>query len=358
MMSSIGKKFGGKTQYKQLEFLHPNELKDNVVLVVIDGLGYEFLKTRKDSFLYKNTKEKMTSVFPSTTASAITTFSTGLAPKQHAITGWFTHLKELGCVSAILPFVPRIGGVDFETLGVNKRELLDTKGFSEKINTECISVTPSELKDSEYNTQYFKNILHYNSMEGFIRQIKRAVNGNQRFVYAYWPYFDKLCHENGVGSKITKDHLRELDTYIKRLKNLKNTSVIITSDHGFMNASKTIKLENHPRLKECLSLTLCGEARAAYCYVYPSKTRQFEEYVNKNLSKYCYLYTREEIINEGWYGLYKPHDKLFDRIGDYVLLMKEGYVIKDKLLNEELSSDKGFHGGVSKEEMHVPLIVL
>ena len=46
-----------------------------------------------------------TAANPPTTSAAITTFATGLAPQQHAVTGWFMHLKELGAVSTILPVV-------------------------------------------------------------------------------------------------------------------------------------------------------------------------------------------------------------------------------------------------------------
>ena len=51
------------------------------------------------TILSENLIGSMTSVFPATTASAITTFATGLAPQQHAFTGWFMFLKEIGCAN-------------------------------------------------------------------------------------------------------------------------------------------------------------------------------------------------------------------------------------------------------------------
>ena len=56
--------------------------------------------------------------------------------------------------------------------------------------------------------------------------------------------------------------------------------------------------------------------------------------------------------------MYKPNPKLKDRIGDYVLIMKEGHIIKDSLMGRKESYHIGNHGGVSKEEMFVPLIVV
>ena len=96
----------------------------------------------------------------------------------------------------------------------------------------------------------------------------------------------------------------------------------------------------------------------AYCYVHPSKTEEFEKYIQTKLSKYCKLYRSEDLIGRGLFGLGKPNPKLFDRVGDYVLMMKPPYIIKDKLLGEHKEIHIRNHGGLSKEEMLVPLIIL
>src|SRR3989338_8009442 len=85
LMSSLGKSFGGKTGYGSLRLLPPRELKSKyVVLLLIDGMGYEFIKRYgKKSIFWKHLRGKMTSVFPSTTAASITTINTGVAPQQH-----------------------------------------------------------------------------------------------------------------------------------------------------------------------------------------------------------------------------------------------------------------------------------
>ncbi|HLD61630.1 MAG TPA: alkaline phosphatase family protein [Patescibacteria group bacterium] len=88
LMASIKKAFGGKSAYEPLKNFDISSVYKNIVLIVIDGLGYEYLiKHGKDSFLYKNLKGKMTSVFPATTASAMTTYSTGLAPSTTRFNG-------------------------------------------------------------------------------------------------------------------------------------------------------------------------------------------------------------------------------------------------------------------------------
>ena len=85
LMASIRKALGpGQSDYAALDMLLPDELADarNVLLVVVDGLGYEYLLGRGETELGQHLRGRLTSVFPSTTASAITTFLTGTAPSS------------------------------------------------------------------------------------------------------------------------------------------------------------------------------------------------------------------------------------------------------------------------------------
>ena len=111
-------------------------------------------------------------------------------------------------------------------------------------------------------------------------------------------------------------------------------------------------------MQETLVLPLSGERRVAYCYVCPNKVKQFEQYVKQKLRKECTLYKSEELVKRGYFGLGLENSKLLERIGDYTLIMKENYVIFDELLGEKRSFHIGNHGGISKEEMFVPLIVI
>ena len=64
--------------------------------IVVDGLGYGYLtRGHAGSSLRRHLRGSLTSVFPSTTATAITAFLTGLAPAQHGITGWHMYFPEI-----------------------------------------------------------------------------------------------------------------------------------------------------------------------------------------------------------------------------------------------------------------------
>lgn len=370
LMSSIAGAFGKKHMYKELKALPAEQLKDskNIVLIVLDGLGYEYIKKYgKKSVFQKYMKARIDTVFPPATGAAITTFKTGIAPQQHAFTGWYVYLKELGCVATILPFTPRYGQASFTDDHIDMRHILYMPNFTEILGSESYVIIGSKIVDSEFtraNTKRTK-FLSYTTFDGFFKALKKVskTGKKRRFTYAYWPLFDSLCHAYGVKSKETSKHFKQLDKRLSRfIKGLeKDTTVIITADHGLIDITSNkdfVIVEDHPQLKECFTLPLCGDSRVAYCYVHPRKAKQFENYVNTKLNKYCHLYKSEDLIKQNFFGLYEPNPKLLDRIGDYTLIMKKNYAIRDSLVHQTPHFHKGNHGGLSKEELYVPLIVV
>jgi len=367
LMSSIEGNFGKKHPYKQSKLLQSKELRNykNIVLIIIDGLGYHWLQKQKSSFLCKGIRGKMTSVFPSTTASAITSFATGVAPQQHAYTGWYMNLKEIGAVTTILPFNARFGGQSLDELGVSIDDLLSQQGFVVNLGVSTYVVTSKHISTSVFARHIHGDSRHlpYNTLNGFFRQTRRAVTRHNRrkYIYAYWSHLDSLGHKFGINSRKVARHFKKIATgfqsFIRSLQGT-DTAVIVTADHGQIDTIQdhVINLSDHPRLEECLTLPLCGGSRVVYCYVHPSKSRNFERYIKMKLGKVCHLFKSEELIRRGVFGLFKPNPKLFDRIGDYVLVMKEDYVLTDNLINKKRPVHIGRHGGVSKEEMYVPLI--
>jgi hypothetical protein len=83
---------------------------------------------------------------------------TGTAPQQHALTGWFVHLKELGVVAKILHFSPRVGGKDFTHFKINVEDILDVKSFSERLNVSSYVIQHRKIVDSSYSRAIAKEI--------------------------------------------------------------------------------------------------------------------------------------------------------------------------------------------------------
>lgn len=358
--SSIAKQFGLKTLYTPLEELNGLEKYENVVLLIIDGLGVEFLKRNgKNSFLQNHFIKAVTSVFPSTTSAATTALETAVAPQQHCTMGWFMYLEEQNIIFAPWTFSPRVP--QKYPLKIKRSDVFLEKRITDKINPSFLIYGDSMAK-RKVNKEYNKLLSYQTLNEMFIQLVKAIKSSNKRkLIISHWGGFDEVCHLEGCSSLETKKHFFELDDkiaiFIDKIKGT-NTTIIITSDHGQKDTdiSKAIDLKDHPELKETLKMPLCGEHRFAYCYVLPDKVEQFEEYVKTKMEHYCYMHKSSDLIESNLFGLYKPNRKLKSRVGDYVLIMKDNYTLKDWLPHEKEFFSKGIHGGLSKEEMYVPLI--
>ncbi len=355
--------------YPPLESLQPSSLAEtrNLILIVIDGLGYQYLmRQRAGDTFHRHLRARMTSVFPSTTATAITVFLTGLAPQQHALTGWFSYFKELDRIVTVLPFTDRIGGENLSELGIDASELFDHRSVFEIIETPSYSVVPKHIAHSVFNLTHNRGALlrPYKTLTEFYAAIKQILREDLRakYVYAYWPNLDSIAHDKGIHSRAAASHYAELEAAFQRfLVDIEGSesTVVVTADHGMIDSGpeQVIELDAHPRLAETLARPLCGERRMAYCYVRPQLREQFQNYVRSELADYAILLRSEELIERGMFGMGPPHPRLHERVGNYALIMKDNYVIKDWVPGEHRHVHIGTHGGVSEQEMYVPLIV-
>ena len=98
IISSILKYYRAHYEYPTLPKLdaYLDKFYKNVVLIVLDGMGTDMLKRNlpDTSFLRKNHLENLTSVFPSTTTAAMTSYYTGVSPNEHAWLGWSLFFRE------------------------------------------------------------------------------------------------------------------------------------------------------------------------------------------------------------------------------------------------------------------------
>ena len=367
LMSSIASGLGSESPYESLEMIDQRQLErtENVILLILDGIGHEYLREKgKDTLLYKEMEGKVTSVFPSSTASAVPTFFTGLAPQQHAITGWYTFLKELGVVTTILPFKPRFGDRPLDESDVDISSILSSRSLMEDIDRKMIDITPEKLKDSAFNSFFNREAERrgYSSLKDLFSLLKRSIvsEDDKTYIKAYWNGFDSAAHDDGYKSVSASKAFLDVDLGLRALvEKIKDTdaTLIITSDHGFIDSERerSIRLEDHPELQDCLTLPLCGDHRSVFCYVRPSKADKFEAYWEENLKDFCFMFKSEELIENDYFGLFEPDPDLPHRIGDYTLIMKDNYILHDTLANEEENFIVGNHGGISDKEMYVPV---
>ena len=366
LMSSIATALGGSSAYPPLAALPPQALAGarHRVLLVVDGLGLDYL-SRRDGALRRHLHGQLTSVFPSTTASAIPTFLTGLAPQQHGLTGWNMYFREIGAVVAPLPFRVRTGRHALREAGVTPATLFGLTPLFDRLPLPCHVVSPRNIVHSDFNVALSGRAQRhgYDTLDELFALIAGLLRGDApSYVHAYWPQIDSLAHEYGIGSEPVAAAFAALDAAFEGLLDVAARSgsrVIVTADHGFIDSppEQTIDLDDHPDLRDTLLLPLCGEPRMAYAYVRAGREAQFEGYIQERLADRVQLFRSADILQQGWLGPGEAHPGLRDRIGDYVLIPRGQAILRDWLKGEERHTHVGVHGGLSEAEMRVPLVV-
>jgi len=365
LIASIVASRGGKALHSPLRNVSGDELRDarNVVLLIIDGLGDNYLMRRgAGGELAQRRRASLTSVFPSTTASAITTSYTGRTPLEHGLTGWYTYFGEAGCVAAALPFKSRGDHLTLARRGVTPEQIYDSASVFEALPVRSIVVTSKDIVDSEYNLRHCRGAqrVAYETLDELVAGIEAAVKsgGDRKFVYAYWPVYDMVSHRYGAESAEAFEQLGKIDEAFGRLlARLAGTQslVIATADHGFIDVAPEESFELSPSLAPHLRLPLCGERRVAYCHVHDAST--FMEKAKDWLGERADVMPSRQLADEGWFGPGTPHPRFAERIGDVALVMRGRYTVKDWTPGESRHLHIGNHGGTSDDEMVIPLIL-
>lgn len=340
------------------------------VYLVVDGLGeYQlqwYLKqVKKSPFFAAYPRQVITTVFPATTAAAVTTFATGAPPFEHGILGWHLHLGDLGMVSTILVGVTRTGmpmaGPDFPL-----KQYLRLPSYLETVPGRRTLISYGVIPDSRYSKAGLR--WHESSacttLTGLVRQVVAFARGRGRgLAYAYWPGLDSLCHEFGCFRPKILRHMIAIDQALARLsKALRatGTALVVTADHGLVDTSpeRCIELRDVPGFYDCLAVLPSGDAREISCFVRPYRLKTFRRIVRQSLRKACVCVEGDALVKGGFFGHGRQHPALAQRVGDFVLIARDGYAFNTTPPGMESGFKRGNHGGMSPEEMRAPLYIV
>lgn len=384
LITSLGEICGARhSRYAPLSGIDTSEWARarNLLFILVDGLGADYIATKgRDGFLHRHQVATLTSVCPSTTAAAIPTAMTGLAPAEHALTGWHVFITELDSITAVLPLTAR--GLPFPPgTNLQPENIYGHDSFYQQLQRPCRVFTPIKLADTSFSLfhsrgaerhpyhtvpfPWIANMQFWRRRQDFFGILRRQCNepGPTNFMYAYWPYFDSAAHDQGIAGEAAlvgfRQFERDLEDFLRFIQGT-DTTVVLSSDHGFIDSptARQIDLHTHPELRKMLVRALCGERRFAYCYVRPDARRDFEQYIASNFAEAMEAWPRDKLLDERWLGPGPINARLPDRLGDYVLAMKDDWTIRDHVHGEHPIDLIGVHGGLSNTEMHIPLCVM
>jgi hypothetical protein len=362
LMASITAACGGKPLHMPLNSILLKNSR-NVVLLIIDGLGDNYLLRRgAGGELARRRRAAITSVFPSTTASAITTSYTGATPLEHGLTGWYTYFGEAGYVAAPLPFRTRGDHTPLAEKGFSAERAFPAPSLFEALPVRSIVVTHRDIIDSQYNVRHCRGAerLGFETLDELVSLTEQAVKSGpeRKFIYTYWPMYDAISHRHGSESAEAFAEFERIDAaFGELLRRLAGTDslVLATADHGFIDVAPEESLDLPSALSAMLRFPLCGERRVAYCHVQNEK--QFIETAKDWFGERADVLPSRALVEGGWFGPGTPHPRFAERAGDVALVMRGKYTVKDWIPGDPRHLHIGNHGGTSDDEMKIPLVM-
>lgn len=337
-----------------------------LVFILVDGLGDGFLQRfGQGSCLLANRRRRITSVFPSTTASAVTTVLTGIAPAEHGLTGWYIRDRRFGGVLAPLPMTLRAGGPVGGLLAAQR--LFPYGTLFERRRRASIMVSPRHIAWSAFSRRHCRGarLCAYEGLAGMVEAVDAAVAALSAtgggYVHAYYPDFDRLSHEFGAASDAVVTEFWRIDAALGRLAGrlaARGAEMLVSADHGFIDSpdARQVRLADHPDAAAMLNGPLFGERRVAFAELRDGAEAEFAAFVREALSGKAVLVRSAELLERGFFGSGPRHRRLAERIGTHALLMEPGWTIWDQLAGEHVPAMIGVHGGLTPEEMWIPLI--
>ena len=323
----------------------------NVVFLIMDGMGIHPINKNlpDNSFIKRNIRRVLTSVFPSTTTNATTTFLTNKYPMEHGWFGWSLYFEEIK--RAIDIFL----GVDSYTREYIGKEyvkgVLPYEPFYKQANSryKLSSVVPEfcDYTDAERHT--------WSSFEEMLEQIEGICKEDgKQFIYAYCDEPDHSMHEHGVTSEFTRALMNKLNDGIEQMFNrLDDTLLIISADHGMTDVSGVVELYKDEELLSMLEWPPYLEARATAFKVKEDSKEEFARLFNERYGDDFVLFRTEDMIADNYFGVNVVNDKA-KLLGDFIAVCNTHKIVQ---LSSYSSNFKGHHTSLA-EEMEVPLIFI
>ena len=345
-----------------------------LLFVLVDGLGCNLLETLPaDAFLRRHEQIELRAVFPSTTATSLTTLATAAWPGQHAIPGWFTHLPERGITATILPFVERFSTRPLETLGVSVGDAFPHPSAMARYDRAVRMYHPAAIVESVY-TRYQRGEstdgrerigVGYTTLSEAVEAVVQGVREARAptFHYFYLPIVDGAAHRAGLADESVRTALRATDAALAQITAAVGADVrmVVSADHGMLDTPderKHLLLEDDP-LVEALQAPPSGEPRVPMFHVRTGARAAFLEEFRERFRENFALLTPDEVDELALFGPEPLSRVTRSRIGDFIGIAPGPDVLVYRAKRAESATTmRGFHAGLTPEEMRIPLILV
>ncbi|MDQ6670312.1 MAG: alkaline phosphatase family protein [Chloroflexota bacterium] len=368
----------------------------NVVLIVVDGLGHLQLQreigagnapclsqlvARAALGTEAVNYSPITSVFPTTTVSALGSINSGVAPSAHGLLAYTLYLAEFDTVAEMIRWGP-IGnrrltfsdpefGCAPETFfwAETMYSRLQAAGIARTFAVNPTYFAGTALTRMLHQGATYSGYISTSSLEPIVSRLLTE-SDEPTYVYAYWPTVDTIAHLIGP---LTPEHSAEvagLDLQIgrllQRLPGRGDTLVLLTADHGHVDTAPefSIDLAGHAELLAMLRVMPAGERRVVYLHPKAGSADDVLAYAREHLSQVAPAMLREDAVRLGLFGPGALSERAAARIGEVLLFPRRNLQLVAPVETAEGAPQRkepafrGLHGGLTPDEVLLPLLAL
>jgi len=320
----------------------------SVVLLVLDGLGWGSLQLHRATLpvLSSMTGGAITSVLPSTTASALTSLATGMAPSQHGIVGFRMRIDDsvLNVLRWQVPY------------GRKAPDPFDVQRHTAFLGRSVPVVTKGEFRRTGFTEAHLRGSVFtgWSTVSVLVEHCRRLVEQEERLVYAYYPGVDSVAHEFGLHDDFYRSELVFADELVGRLLDVlpEQATLVVTADHGQVHVGDAW-ISLHP-LRE-LYRYCAGEGRFRYLFAQKGAAAELLEATRDEYGSQAWVFSRDELLDEGWLGPGPVIASIRRRVGDVIMAPRDAVAFVDPDMPNEAKLI-GAHGSLTADEMFVPLL--
>jgi predicted AlkP superfamily pyrophosphatase or phosphodiesterase len=330
------------------------------VVVLVDGLGWYPLQNALADAPYLagifGDGYRLTSTVPSTTATAITSFTTGAAPGEHGMVGYrFRWAANRGMNALTWDGGP----TSAEQSKIAEFSLVKT--WFQRLAAAGVSVydiARGKFADSGLTRVAFAGAEFVVEAHGAPRadqvaEISRS--GETNLTYVYERALDHTGHPYGLNTPQWRQALIRTDAYLERLRATldADTVLLVTGDHGMVDvgSQSRVVIEDESRLGCHLNMV---EGEARFRHLYTDHPREVAARWAAFLGSRAWVCRCEEAMELGWFGTVSTAVR--HRIGDVVVALRDDWAVLTRSWPGEMRL-VGMHGSLTPAEMCIPLLI-
>ena len=325
---------------------------DRAVVILIDGLGAELLAGAAEiaPTLVSLQSRRLSTVFPSTTPAGLGSLGTGSTPGTHGLVGASFLLPETGKILHPLSWVD-----DPNPIAVQPERTVFESVSAHGLAVRAVS--PSAYSNSGLTRAVLRGAQYRgaDTVDARVNETALAVADRRSLAYVYWGELDKCGHVYGVASEHWREELAQVDAFVERvLARLPlDCRVVLTADHGMIDVpvGSRIDLDVLPVLWDSVT-HLAGEPRARHVYARAGAGAEVLAAWQDTLGDRAWVMSRNEA--ERLFG--EMDDMLVERVGDVVAVARDGWSLVSDRTDSFVSGLIGQHGGLSLQELAIPLL--